>query len=141
MRAAVPKSSTADVSLRWLRTLALAETYGLTQQTLGMFERVRQSLVQQRRFQDAVRVLLDVVWYDAYGPGAGSPDRETWIGHADQALRLARRHGGLDLELLAEWRAACQSGVVEAHLMVRLMYGIRGLRVFAPTVTLSSRAR
>lgn len=138
---AVPRTSAAAVNLRWLRALALAETYGLTPQTLGMFERVRRALAAQGRFHDAVRVLLDVVWFDAYGFGGGSPDQTTWVERADQVLRYARRHGKLDLELLSQWRDACRHGVVEAPLMDRLMYDVRGLRVSAATVTLTPRAR
>lgn len=135
---AVPRSSLADICLRWLRALALSHMHGLTPRTLGMFERAHRALIAEGRSRDATRVLLDIVWFDAYGLGSGVPDQAVWVHRATRIIQLAQ-HGRTDTALLIEWLEACRNGVVEGDLMERLMYEVRGVRVSARTVRLSSK--
>jgi hypothetical protein len=93
-----------SVYLRWLWCLAMGEREGLSRRIRRRLDGVRAALVADGRYQEAVRVLLDAAWIDAYR-GRYRPVKERWTQDSADLLRLGKQ-AGIDEEVLVHWARA-----------------------------------
>ncbi len=114
-----------SVYLRWLWCLAIGEREGLSRRVRRRLDGVRGALVADGRCFEAVRVLLDAAWIDAYR-GRYRPRQESWSQGAAELLRLGSR-AGIEDEILSDWSQACAEGWISAELAETVFRELRGL--------------